>query len=703
MQINDFCQRFLTEEKFRKSRLLFIPNEQDRMDVQSFFNNCTLGSKVRISDCISSNDFLPAPQKLFFELRQKIENVNKKNLLAFVEGFDAVRKLWSAENISVAYANVRDLLDDVNLQFVIFTNSYNEITEMTFQHPRYKEGQILLRIGENEITEEVQQKIYLIASSLPFIPIAGVHRRSLRAFVRDCEDDSLPEGNVNISINSNGNKLAGFSPDVEQIHSKEHFLRVFCDLQHNLSDSAIDWLYMKIIEKNELVNVLTLAQKHFFPMGINSMDTLQSAPLKIRSAEIAEQEVLLWMLRLSLNQCSYLAYVLNNPDFIPEHFTNFYVCEALNHLQDPQVERLSDERKNGLERIGLDLLSGEFAIFIKQTKAFPVEQIAPWLNCQTLMEKHELVRRIIEMEACKIPACILKSYPLLANYVKPYQLGSNELNNYFTEYRQQKLKNHVREDFCEKAKNIDLEMKGIAQRDSLLITYASDSDTALLIVDALGAEYVPLLLALAAERSLGIELATVVNVKLPTSTKFNPISWPAERKLQEIKALDIIIHNGAEYYAVKPIEENFVALLDVFETKIIPEIAKAMTVYSRVILTSDHGATRLAVCAYQQKLTKTLIVPDICSPDDWRYTLSVKGIKPCSDLLENLSGDYWIVKGYNRFAKKGGKRHEMHGGATYEEMLVPFIVFKQGVVFVPQAQQINNSNIELIENDDFDL
>ena len=703
MQINDFCQRFSREEGFRKSRLLFIPNEQDRTDVRSFFNNCTLIKKVRISDCITGNDFLPAPQKLFWDLRQRIEEANAKRLFAVVEGFDAIKKLWSAENINSAYANMRNLLDNVDLHFVILTNTYNEIAEMTFQHPRYKEGQIVLRIGENTSTDEAQRRIYLIASTLPFIPIAGVHRQSLQAFLRDCEDESLPDGNVNVSINSKGGELAGFSPDVEQIYSKERFLQVFCNLQHNLSDSAIDWLYAKVFEQNEPVNVLALAQKYFFPSGINSHNTIQEAPLKIRSAEAAEQEVLLWMLRLSLSQNSYLAYVLNNPDFIPEHFTSFYVCEALNHLKDAQAEKLSAERKNGLETIGFDLLSGEFATFIKQTKDFPVDQVAPWLNCQTLMEKHELVRRIAEMEAWEIPSCIFKSYPLLANYVKPYQLGFIELNSYFTEYRQQKLKNYVKEDFCEKAKNIDIEMKGITHRDSLLTTYACDKDTALLIVDALGAEYMPLLLALAAERSLGIETAAVAQAKLPTSTEFNSINWPAERRLPEVKALDYIIHNGAEYHMAKPVEENFVALLDVFETKILTEVAKAMTVFSRVILTSDHGATRLAVCAYQQGMAKTLTMPEISSLDDWRYTSAVKGKTPCPDLLENLSGDFWMVKGYNRFSKKGGKLHEMHGGATYEEILVPFIVFKQGAVFVPQAQQTQDTNVEFIENDDFDL
>ena len=58
---------------------------------------------------------------------------------------------------------------------------------------------------------------------------------------------------------------------------------------------------------------------------------------------------------------------------------------------------------------------------------------------------------------------------------------------------------------------------------------------------------------------------------------------------------------------------------------------------------------------------------------------------------------------YDRLPKKGPKLHEMHGGATYEECLVPFIVFRQGAIFVPKAQQVRDTGSEYVENSDFDL
>jgi hypothetical protein len=703
MQLNDFCQRFSTVENFRKSRLLLIPNKEDSMAVRSYFNSCPLMSKVRISDCLSRNDFLPSPQRLFHELRHKVSSINANRLFAWIEGFDAITTLWSLENISTAYVELRDMLDDVSLHFLVSSSRYGEIAKNAFLHPRYHEGKIVLHLGDHASSEENQQKIYLLDKSFFGISIPGMHIPNLQSFVRESEDHTLSGGNLNVFVDFHGHQLAGLSADLPQIYTRECFLQVFCGLQDSLSTAALDWLYEKFADAHELVNVMTLTQNYFARNGINRENVLKYAPLKMRVAKGAEREILLWMLRMSLKQRSYLKYVVDNQTLVPEHFTVFYVCEALNHLQDPFVEEFSAERKAALNEIGMELLSGELAEFIHRTRDFSLEQISPWLNCNTILEKNELVRRIMEMEAWEVPHEIFKSYPLLGSYMKPYQLGYVELNKYFNEYRQQKLKNHVTDVFCSSAKDVGWATSGIPSRDTLLQTYVNEPDTALLIVDALGAEYFPLLLALAEERSLGIETAQVACSKLPTSTEFNKIQWNPERRLPEVKALDSIIHNGAEYHMTKPVEENFVALLEVFESKILLEVAKAMATYSKVILTSDHGATRLAVCAYQQGLAETIPVPEGCAIDDWRYMASIPGKIPSQGLMENLSGSHWVVKGYNRLPKKGGKLHEMHGGATVEEILVPFIVFKQGAVFIPQAQQTQDSSVEFVEDDDFDL
>jgi hypothetical protein len=49
---------------------------------------------------------------------------------------------------------------------------------------------------------------------------------------------------------------------------------------------------------------------------------------------------------------------------------------------------------------------------------------------------------------------------------------------------------------------------------------------------------------------------------------------------------------------------------------------------------------------------------------------------------------YWIVRGYNRLPKMGGKLYELHGGATLEERLVPIAVFTKNTV-VEAPKQLN--------------
>ncbi len=702
MRINDFCKQFSESEAFRKkSRLLIIPNQQENAQIRSFLAESPLVEKVRISECITQNKFLPAPKRLFVDLEQKIRDVNQMGKTAFVTGLDAILELWTLPLTTEGYEILRDLLGKPELSCLFLSIQYGENAQTAFEsNPRYKEGQTILRVGEGASSEVPRRTIRLVDKEFRNDPIPGSVLGSLSKFIQEHEDGLLADV-ANICVDSNGQNLAGIREELLQIHSRKLFLKVFCALDADLSEQAIDWLYGEIHETPG--NALAFIQGRFCKQGVTAPETLKTAPQQIFQAEPQIAELLVWMLKSSLPDGSYLHEVLSNPDFKREQFLNFYVCEALNLLEHPRVQEFAEERKAGLRQIGTELVSGELAQFIRQSRDYPEEQIIPWLNLQTDMEKHELLRRFMASSAAKVPPAILKVYPLLRAYMEPYKLGLVELNGYFDEYRMQKIKNLVTQEFCERAKQIQIHLPGISTRDALIQQYVGQEDTALLVVDGLGAEYLPLLISLAQKRNLGILTAEPAFVRLPTSTEFNSIQWPDERRLPEIKSLDNNLHNGAEMHTVKPQEEDFAASLEIFEEQILPTAAKAMTRYSQVVLTSDHGATRLAACASQRGMAQTIPMPEGCEISDWRYTKKIPGMEMNSALMENLAGTHWIVKGYDRLPKKGPKLHEMHGGATYEECLVPFIVFKQGAVFVPKAQQTRDTGSEFVENSDFDL
>jgi hypothetical protein len=236
--------------------------------------------------------------------------------------------------------------------------------------------------------------------------------------------------------------------------------------------------------------------------------------------------------------------------------------------------------------------------------------------------------------------------------------------------------------------------------------YASDSGCALLVVDAMGAEWLPMLVTRARERNIGVDSIAVGEVHLPTTTRFNNIHWPdVARRLPDIKRFDNIAHNGVEAHEARSAEENLAAALDVIGGEVLRRVAEWLVRFERVLVTADHGSSRLAVLAWQAepRLARTLTCEAGEEVADWRYRerAAQGGCPP--ELEETLDGRHWVVRGYNRLPKKGGGQgFELHGGATLEERLVPVVVFSRTGQFVPKAKT-GGKRVQIVEKDDFDL
>jgi hypothetical protein len=246
----------------------------------------------------------------------------------------------------------------------------------------------------------------------------------------------------------------------------------------------------------------------------------------------------------------------------------------------------------------------------------------------------------------------------------------------------------------------------VQSRDALVQRYASDNGCALLVVDAMGAEWLPMLVVLARERNIGVESMTVGETHLPTSTKFNNIYWPdAARRLPDIKRFDNIAHNGAEAHETRRAEENLAAAFNVIGGEVLPRVAEGLARFERVLVTADHGSSRLAALAWQSapRLARTIPCEEGAEAADWRYRerATQGGCPP--ELEETLDGRHWVMRGYDRLSKKGGGQgFELHGGATLEERLVPVVIFSRAGQFTPKART-GAKRTQIVEKDDFDL
>jgi hypothetical protein len=290
-------------------------------------------------------------------------------------------------------------------------------------------------------------------------------------------------------------------------------------------------------------------------------------------------------------------------------------------------------------------------------------------------------------------------FPTLADYFSAaFDFEDGATAAYFRDYRRFKVSGSIPDSFVKRAFDFAIPNE-YPTRDVVLAGLQTQPDIALLVVDAMGAEYMPLLLALAKRRGMNIESQAIATAKLPTETEFNQIEWEKERVLPEIKSIDNIVHHGAVKHEASLPERNFAETLHVFETEIMNRIADGLTRFARVVVTADHGASRLAVIAHNAGKGTTL--PWDGQPNDWRYSLAPQGATRPAELEQEYYPEtketYWIVRGYNRLPKMGGKLYELHGGATLEERLVPVVVFTRNAVADVPKQPIKKAAADVVD------
>ncbi len=428
-----------------------------------------------------------------------------------------------------------------------------------------------------------------------------------------------------------------------------------------------------------------IGKKNFSPsFAPNSLLILKDDPL---------WDAFVWMLRLHEEKDSYLSHVLdlgvNRYDFARKYVVDGVVDllnkenEALFVSSDEDADSLTrlrgyaDERSNVIRSFG-DLCDWKTLLseFVQETRN--VELARVFLNCGSEVENVEIIRRA---RSCGAWEKFKGTFPLLDSYLSREQCYPDaDLNDYFAQYRRLKVDDSITEAFVrrafDEAENIGKyqhRTMAFGEYDSLL-----SKGIATIVVDAMGAEYLPLLLAEARRRWLRVSDYRIVRSNLPTSTQFNEID--EKYNPIEVKELDNIAHNGAVKNETCSSEQNLCASLRVFDD-VFTKIREALNNNQFAIVTADHGSTRLAKIAYEKRndLVRAIDAQSDTEPDDWRYERNSYDKSVPEDVVRRVDPGtnvaYWTIRGYNRFPKSGGKKNEMHGGATLEEALVPFVVF----------------------------
>lgn len=270
----------------------------------------------------------------------------------------------------------------------------------------------------------------------------------------------------------------------------------------------------------------------------------------------------------------------------------------------------------------------------------------------------------------KIPEVILENFSALEKYLGEYKFADERLTNYFRRYKKIKLCNLEDAEFKADVEKFARERFYNEFETRRTILDRLDKNSKLYWLDALSVEFLSYIERLADELELEIKIH-VARADLPTLTSFNRKffeDWQGE-KFPKNEQLDAIKHSDKNSAAPLYI----CAELSIIDA-VLKEIKNSLETQDaeRIILTSDHGASRLAVIFGGKRLE----LSNAGEHGGRCCKVGAHDEKP--DCAVAVNG-YFIAANYARF--KGGRLDslEVHGGATLEEILIPIIEIAKGV------------------------
>ena len=353
----------------------------------------------------------------------------------------------------------------------------------------------------------------------------------------------------------------------------------------------------------------------------------------------------------------YLRYVFADSANFEAYQKNLFF--ALLDVDGKIFEEFYSLRKAAVKNISSPYL----AEYLERLKNFP--DAVKYLTDNTAEERHAMIETVQGKE--KIPDVFKKNFPAMNDYLADYDFGDAEITNYFRRYKKIKLCNVDDENFKRHVQDLATKRPYNKFETRQKILDGADKNAKLYWLDALGVEFLSYIKARAIQTGLSAEIK-IARAQLPTLTSQNKNFYDEWRgdKFDKNSALDELKHSPEKFSAPIYIDDELKIIDDV-----LAEIKNSLANHhaEKIILTSDHGASRLAVMFGRENKFKMNSAGEHsgrCCP------INELDAKPNCATEEN---GYWVLANYDRFAGGRLASVEVHGGATLEEILVPVIEF----------------------------
>lgn len=305
------------------------------------------------------------------------------------------------------------------------------------------------------------------------------------------------------------------------------------------------------------------------------------------------------------------------------------------------------------------------------------------LTYQTHEEKTYAVKIVSELlrggaEVNAVAELIQDSYPDLAIYLR--EGGGSEVDKYMAWYRKCKLINR----FCGECP-VTVRLEQFDARYKVMKKFAAE-DCFQFWIDGFGVEYFSLFLFKLSLHGLAVASSSIALALLPTDTRHNR-QWSEDAL--KWNRLDKLSHGGMpddkSYYSC------IVSQLDFFD-EVADKVADLLKKYNSVVITGDHGSSRMAALAFHDENVAPLNPPKNSVVHNFgRYCELAEVVATLPETVSVTSPidgkSYLTMSGYRHFSARGNAAGgntdendvvgEIHGGNTPEERLVPVIVVKR--------------------------
>lgn len=452
-----------------------------------------------------------------------------------------------------------------------------------------------------------------------------------------------------------------------------------------------DEFWSSMVTKSlEFSNKVTFEQIALLALNKNSFDFLSI--LDSWNSLTTFQKKLVWIwYRIYPNE-DYFSYVCNKAESSSDIPSK--IRDEILRIPNPS-DLWINQRMQALKRLNLN--SFDNAYFSLLDKIPSAETKLHFLTYQTHEEKAYAVKVISGLlrngyAPSTIADMIFDHYPALAVYLNESTGCDAEVDEYMSWYRKNKLINRFPGEY---SSSINFERFDSRYK---LLHQMKGKDCFEFWIDGFGVEYVPVFLH--ELRLLGIDVSSVAisTALLPTKSEYNKQWDSSDLMSAKWDQLDTCSHHG--FPDDKSFYSCIVHQLDVF-VKAAKYVQEQLKDHEYVVITGDHGSSRIAALAFHESCVIPLTAPNkslvrcfgrFCELDE--KSSDIIPLPETTKIKSTIGGKTILaMNNYQHFSVSGNAAGgntdendvvgEIHGGNTPEERLVPVIVVRRKTPLPP--------------------